>query len=129
MTINDYKKCNKKIYRKRISCLGTGWENKNGLSSSKKSNIIQLLVSVMFLMFKTTSCWFPRTFNEKTTFEEFKDICEQISEEGEYQYNDEKETLNYWHISNEEYVVQLIYWRNLLHLSLSFINFFYKNRF
>ena len=49
----------------------------------------------MFLMFKITSCRFPRIFNEKTTFEEFKDICEQISEEEDYQHNDEKETLNY----------------------------------
>ena len=63
----------------------------------------------MFLMFKITSCRFPRIFNEKTTFEEFKDICEQISEEEDYQHNDEKETLNYWQISNEEYVVQLVY--------------------
>ena len=32
---------------KLISCLGTDWENKKWLLSSKISNLIQLLVSVM----------------------------------------------------------------------------------
>jgi len=31
---------------------------------------------------------------EKTTFEEFEEICEQIHKEYEIQYNDEKEILN-----------------------------------
>ena len=36
-----------KFYSKLISCLGTGWENKKIILSSKISNLIQLLVSII----------------------------------------------------------------------------------
>jgi len=38
---NDGKKC------KKFICLETGWENKNKLLSSKISNLIKLLVSII----------------------------------------------------------------------------------
>ena len=64
---NDQEKCNKKFYSKLyISCLGTGWENKNELLWSKISTLIELLVSVMSVNF---------LYIEKTTFEEFDAIC------------------------------------------------------
>ena len=34
---------------KLIRCLGTGWVNKNQLISSKISNLVQLLVSIISL--------------------------------------------------------------------------------
>ena len=36
-----------KFYSKLISCLGTGWEKKNWLLSSKISNFFQLLVPII----------------------------------------------------------------------------------
>ena len=47
-----------KLYSKLISCLGTGWENKNELLSSKISNLIQLLVSIFFLKLQIFSAQF-----------------------------------------------------------------------
>ena len=45
-------------------------------------------------MFITILRRFPGMFNEKTTFEEFEKICEQIYKEKENQYNDEKEIID-----------------------------------
>ena len=61
-------------YSKLISCLGTGWENKKLILSSKISNLIQLLVSIISLY----SQRFIEFFIKKTTFKEFEEICEQI---------------------------------------------------
>ena len=44
-------------------------------------------------MFKIICSRFAGIFNEKTTFEEFEEICEQIPKEYENQYNEEKETI------------------------------------
>ena len=41
-------------------------------------------------MFINILCRFPGIFIEKTTFEEFEEICEQIHKEYEIQYNNEK---------------------------------------
>ena len=38
---------------------------------------------------------FSGTFIEKTTFEEFPEICEQIQRKKEIQYNDENEIIDY----------------------------------
>jgi len=57
-------------------------------------------------MFKTIFSRFPGIFIEKTTFKEFEQICEQIDNEEENQYNDKKETIDfnidYW--QSEKYV-------------------------
>ena len=45
-------------------------------------------------MFKIICSRFAGIFNEKTTFEEFEEICEQIDNEEENQYNDKKETMD-----------------------------------
>ena len=45
-------------------------------------------------MFINILCRFPGIFIEKTTFEEFEEICEQIHKEYENQYNDEKQTID-----------------------------------
>ena len=52
-----------KFYSKLISCLGTDWENKN------------------LSLFTNIFCRFSGNFIEKTTFEKFVDICEQIRKE------------------------------------------------
>jgi len=39
-------------------------------------------------------CRFSVIFNEKTTFEEFVEICEQIHRELEFQYNDENKIVD-----------------------------------
>ena len=54
--------------------LGTGWENKINSYPGKLCNFIQLLNSV----FTKICCRFSVDFIEKTTFEEFEEICEQI---------------------------------------------------
>ena len=41
-------------------------------------------------MFKLIFCRFPGIISEKTTVEEFEEICEQIHKKKENQYNDEK---------------------------------------
>ena len=44
-------------------------------------DLIQILVSVLSHYSQTFFCGFPGIFIEKTTFEEFEDICEQIYKE------------------------------------------------
>ena len=62
-----------KFYKKLISCLGTGWKIKLTLII-EISNLIQLLVSTISHYSQRLS----GIFIEKTTFEEFVEICEQI---------------------------------------------------
>ena len=40
-------------------------------------------------------CRFSGIFIEKTTFEEFVEICEEIRKEEEIQYNNEKEIIDF----------------------------------
>ena len=56
---NDGKKC------KKFICLETGWENKNKLLSSKISNLIQLLVSVITHCSQTFSVDFQEFLLER----------------------------------------------------------------
>ena len=58
--------------------LGTGWENKNQLWSWKISNLIQLLDSEISHYSQRFFADFLEFFFEKTTFEEFVEICEHI---------------------------------------------------
>ena len=44
-------------------------------------------------MFLNILCQFPGIVIEKTTFEEFEEICEQIHKKYEIQFNDEKEII------------------------------------
>ena len=46
-------------------------------------------------MFKTIFSRFPGIFIEKTKFKKFEQICEQIDNEEENQYNDKKETIDF----------------------------------
>ena len=57
----------------------------------KISSLIQSLVSLI----SHYSLRFSGTFIEKTTFEEFVEICEQIQRKKEIQYNDENEIIDY----------------------------------
>ena len=52
---------------------------------------------------------FPGIFIEKTTFEEFVEICEEIRKEEEIQYTNKKEII-------DSYLV-IIHRRNVLHVS------------
>ena len=61
----------KKFDSKPISCLGTGWENKN--------LVLSFLFSYFFLscliVHANVFCRFSAIFIEMTTFEEFEEIC------------------------------------------------------
>ena len=46
-------------------------------------------------MFKTIFSGYPGIFIEKTTFKELEQICEEIDNEEENQYNDKKETIDF----------------------------------
>jgi len=51
---------------------------RNSVLSSKKSNLIPLLVSVISQYSQSFSCRFPEIFTEKMTFKEYEEICENI---------------------------------------------------
>ena len=57
-------------------------------------NLIQLFVSLMFHCSQNVFCRFPGILIEKTTFEEQKEIYEQILKELEIHYNHEKEIID-----------------------------------
>ena len=80
-------------------------------------------------MFKTIFCRFPEIFNEKTTFEEFEEICEQIKYKKINIKMKKKRmilTLIYRKISNKKYVpkhlISLLL--KFCYISASFLNKF-----
>ena len=91
-----------------MCCLGTGWENKNRLLSSKISNLIQLLVSVMSHCSQTFSVDFVEFLWKRGHLKNLKKSVNKFLKNKKFSIMMKKKwmiiTLIYWQISDEKFV-------------------------